>query len=155
MLMAGWDGAEMLRVGTALTAGGNVGTSNFRIRTMSAVVDARTREESRRESPIIDYVDDWPGWKMRIDRFASGDTPKRAAAVLHSARLLLSTFITHPRRLLIQYCGVAGWLAGLQYFAYSCSESCVVFLLISLTKLRWIDYALVCPRTQLRFADRL
>lgn len=49
MLMAGWDGAEMLRVGTALTAGGNAVTSSFCIRTMSAVVDARTREESRRE----------------------------------------------------------------------------------------------------------
>lgn len=27
----------------------------------------RKGEES--ESPIIDYADDWPGWKMRSDRF--------------------------------------------------------------------------------------
>lgn len=54
-------------------------------------------------SPIIDYADDWPGWKIRTDRFAR-DAPK-SRAVLHSAQLLLSTFITHRRRLLIRYCG--------------------------------------------------
>ncbi|KAG5306920.1 SAMD5 protein, partial [Acromyrmex insinuator] len=63
----------------------------------------------------IDYIDDWSRWKMRTDRFMR----LRAAAVLHSAWLLLSTFITHWRRLLIRYCGPAGRLAGgLRYFAY-------------------------------------
>ncbi|CAL1686744.1 unnamed protein product [Lasius platythorax] len=79
---------------------------------MPAVIVDATRDADPRgkeeRAPIIDYVDDWPGWKMRIDRFTSGDAPKRATTVLHSARLLLSTFITHRRRLLIQYCGVAG-----------------------------------------------
>lgn len=85
-------------------------------------------------SPIIDYVDDWP-WKMRTDRF----TRLRAAAVLHSARLLLSTFITHRRRLLIRTSWPADWLAGgLRYFAYLRYRSCVfllVFLSRSFTKL--------------------
>lgn len=104
----------MLRIGTALSWRERHDPKPAPLAFVSAqcppLLSATTRGPGRKggDSPIIDYVDDWPGWKMRIDRFAFGDTPKRAAAVLHSAGLLLSTFITHRRRLLIQYCGVAG-----------------------------------------------
>lgn len=53
-----------------------------------------------------------------IDSLVSDDAPKRSAAVLHSGRLLLSTFITHRRRLPaclpadIQYLLQRGWLAS-------------------------------------------
>lgn len=88
-----------------------------------------------KRSPVIDYIDDWPGWKIRIDRF----TRLRAAAVLHSARLLLSTFITHRRRLLIRYCGQAGRLAAFCVLAINRA-----FSLSSFSNGTWLNWLRAC-----------